>query len=155
MCGYIKVCLAIVAQHIYSTPSVCVCVCWGDEARLLHSDKRTPPPPLLAACTCAEWWVSYLRRAAILKQLLDIQFFRILDLLDKLEETARYAVSDEGGTGGGGVCTWPHPFCLPTPDSLRLLIWLRRYFITHSPGLKIQYADKTFLQLNWCQGRAS
>ena len=87
---------------------VCVCVC-GCMCVITH----TLSPPLLAACTCGEWWVSYLRKAAFLKQLLDIQFLRILDPLDKLEETARYAMSGEGGK-----CTWPHPFCLPTPDSL-------------------------------------
>lgn len=84
-----------------------MCVCVGEI-----SHPRTNTPPLLAACTCEEWWVSYQWKAAILKQLLDIRSSSILDLLDKLGETAGYAVSDEGGK-----CTWPHPFCLPTPDT--------------------------------------
>lgn len=69
----------------------------------LYTHKHTLPPPLLAACTCEEWWVSYLGKAAILKQLLDIQFLRILDLLDKLEETARCAMSGEGGSVPGPI----------------------------------------------------
>ena len=102
----LRVCLLIV-EH-WKMCVCCVSVC-GCMCVITH----TLSPPLLAACTCGEWWVSYLRKAAFLKQLLDIQFLRILDPLDKLEETARYAMSGEGGK-----CTWPHPFCLPTPDSL-------------------------------------